>query len=164
MECVVSISFFLICHFSQICTMTILDDSQNPTVEGNETFIVYLNSVQKAKTKSSTWGDSDNQRHTWRWYVNGRPAGRTSTCSPLERKSGVPFLSRLNWTQLFETARHRYSIASKKAVLPAGTMVRGCTPANSSQASEKFSECNKYFIFILWPIPTLLNQYYWWQC
>jgi len=29
--------------------MTILDDSQNPTVEGNETFNVYLNSVQKAK-------------------------------------------------------------------------------------------------------------------
>nr|XP_026692904.1 extracellular matrix protein FRAS1 isoform X2 [Ciona intestinalis] len=33
----------------KICSLTILDDQQRPTVEGNETFIVFLNSVQKAQ-------------------------------------------------------------------------------------------------------------------
>ncbi|CAK8671603.1 unnamed protein product [Clavelina lepadiformis] len=33
----------------KLCTLTILDDSQTPTVEGNETFVVHLDSVQKAR-------------------------------------------------------------------------------------------------------------------
>ena len=33
----------------QLCTLTILDDPQTTTVEGNETFVVHLDSVQKAR-------------------------------------------------------------------------------------------------------------------
>jgi len=36
-------------HHFKICSLTILDDSQSPSVEGNETFLVYLNSVQTAQ-------------------------------------------------------------------------------------------------------------------
>nr|CAB3247083.1 extracellular matrix protein FRAS1 [Phallusia mammillata] len=37
---------------AKICSLTLLDDSQSPTVEGNESFIVYLNSVQKGRLVS----------------------------------------------------------------------------------------------------------------
>ena len=57
--------------------MTILDDSQNPTVEGNETFIVYLNSVQKAKLSPPHEAlviiNDTSDDGKWNMYVNYSP-------------------------------------------------------------------------------------------
>lgn len=33
----------------QVCSLTILDDTQNPTIEGTESFVVFLSSAQGAE-------------------------------------------------------------------------------------------------------------------
>lgn len=99
----------------QICTMTILDDSQSPSVEGNETFQVYLTSVLRAKLVSPhhaivTINDTmDDSKSDFRQFLGIQIFACSSltnpdvspTCSPRLWRNRVAYYTQHNQCQMY---------------------------------------------------------------